>query len=108
MGSGLVVTSKNGFNIQLENLKPVEEFEQLDLVNKYGFKMGWYTFGKNIHVILKQIQEKENQIYLAEKAIEAESILNNIITELVERFNITLKDQKEMFNLLKEHGCCYF
>ncbi|MEJ2126563.1 MAG: hypothetical protein P8X84_03490 [Candidatus Bathyarchaeota archaeon] len=96
MGSGLVVTSKNGFNIQLENLKPVEEFEQLDLVNKYGFKMGWYTFGKNIHVILKQIQEKENQIYLAEN------------TELVERFNVTSKDQKEMFNLLKEHGCCYF
>jgi len=108
MVSGLVVTSKNEFNIQVENLKSIEEFEPLDLLNKYGFNLGWFTFGKNTHVILKQINKGEKQIYLAEEAIEAESILNKLITELVEKFNVTTKDQKEIFKLLKENGCCYF
>ncbi len=108
LGNGLIVTSKNRFNINLENLKPVEEFEQLDLLNKYGFNLSWYTFGKKIHVILRQIAKKENQIYLAEKPIEAESILNKLITELIETFKVSSKDQKQMFNLLKKHGCCYF
>ena len=108
MVSGLIVTLKNGFKIQIENLKPVEEFEQLDLLNKYGFNISWYSFGENIHVILKQIRGKENQIYLAEKPIEAESTLNGLITEVVKSFNVTSEDQKEMFNMLKEHGCCYF
>ncbi|MDG6221821.1 MAG: hypothetical protein IAX21_06670 [Candidatus Bathyarchaeota archaeon] len=108
MTSGLLVASKNGLDLQLENLTPIEDFEQLDLFNKYGFKIGWYTFGKAIHVILKQIQMGENQIYLAEKLIEAESILNKLINELVESFDVTSEDQKDMFKMLKEHGCCYF
>ena len=41
MVSGLIVTLKNDFKIQLENLKLVEEFEQLDLLNKYGFNISW-------------------------------------------------------------------
>jgi len=40
MVSGLVVKSKNEFNIQVKNLKPVEEFEKLDLLKKYGFNVG--------------------------------------------------------------------
>lgn len=76
MVSGLVVKSKNEFNIQVKNLKPVEEFEKLDLLKKYGFNVGQFTFGKNIHVILKHIKKGEKQIYLAEEIIDEESILN--------------------------------
>ena len=108
MVSGLVITSKNCFNLQFENLKLIEDFEQLNLRKKYGFKLGWYNFGQNIHVILKELNAGEKQIYLAEKTIEAESILNKLVNELSEQFQISSKDQKEIFNLLKEHGCCFF
>lgn len=108
MVSGLVITSNDDFNFQVENLKPIEEFEKLDLLKKYGFNVGWFTFGKNTHVIIKHINKGEKQIYLAEEIIDAESIVNKLITELVEKFKVSTKDQKEIFNLLKEHGCCYF
>ena len=108
MVSGLLVSSKNGLDIKLENLNPVEEFKEIELPKKYGFDLGWYTFGQNIHVILKRVNKGENQIFLAEKIIEVEPILNQLIDKVVEDFCVTDKDQKEMFILLKEHGCCYF
>jgi RIO-like serine/threonine protein kinase len=108
MVSGLLVSSKNGFNIELENLNPIEEFEELELLKKYGFDLGWYAFGQNIHVILKQTKSGKNQIYLAEKPIEVESIVNKLVDEVVEDFGVTEADQKAMFNLLRKHGCCYF
>lgn len=108
MVSGLVVTAKNGQNIKVENLKPVEEFKQLELLNRFGFNLGWYTFGKNIHVILKQVENAEMQIYLGEELIEAQSILNQLLNDLVKDFNVNPAVEKEIFTLLKEHGCCYF
>ncbi len=108
MVSGLLFSLKNGFNIKLENLNPIEEFEELELLKKYGFDLGWYTFGQNIHIILKKTNKGENQIYLAEKIIEVEPIINRLVDEVVEDFGVTKEDQKIMFNLLKKHGCCYF
>ncbi|MEJ2244353.1 MAG: hypothetical protein P8X87_07515 [Candidatus Bathyarchaeota archaeon] len=106
MVSGLLASSKNNFKIEFEHLNPIENFQDLDLIKKYGFSFGWYSFGKNIHVILKH--EKENQIYLAETKLEVEAIINKVLPKLIEDFNVTKKDQKEMCNLLKEQGCCYF
>ena len=50
----------------------------------------------------------ETKIYLAENKIEVEQILNELITNAVEDFGVTEQDQKEIFNTLKKHGCCYF
>ena len=108
MVNGLLGTSKNSFHRDNENLKPIEEFEALELFKKYGFNLGWYTFGNDINVIITQNSAEGSQVYLAEKKVEAESILNKIINESVEQFAVSKQDQKEMFNLLKEHGCCYF
>ena len=66
MVSGLVVIAKDITSIQFENLRIVEKFEQLDLLNKYGFNLNWFAFGENTHVILKHFQNGEMQIYLAE------------------------------------------
>lgn len=108
MVNGLLIDSKDGFRLELKNLNPIEEFEQLDLINKYGFQLGWYKFGQNIHVISKKVIKGERQIYLAEKTIDAESIINRLVNELVEQFQIRPEEQKQIFTLLKEHGCCFF
>jgi DNA-binding Lrp family transcriptional regulator len=106
--SGLLVSSKSGFHLKLENLKPIEEFEELGLLKKYGFDLGLYTFGQNVHVVLKQTNTGENEIYLAENKIEVEPIINKLANEVVEDFGVTEEDQKDMFDLLRKHGCCYF
>ena len=89
-------------------MKPIEEFEELELLKKYGFDLGWYTFSQNIHVVLKQTNKGENEIYLAEKIVEVEPIINKLVNKVVEDFGVTEEDQKDMFNLLRKHGCCYF
>lgn len=106
--NGLLASSRNNFKIEFETLKPIEDFQELDLTKKYGFSFGWYTFGKNIQVILKHDNKGENQIYLAETKLEVEAIINKLLSKLVKDFNVTKEDQKKMCNLLKEHGCCYF
>ena len=108
MVSGLLVSSKYGFNMKLENLNPIEEFGELELLKKYGFGLGWYTFGQNIHVVLKQTNKGKNEIYLAEKIVEVEPIINKLVDKVVEDFGVNEEDQKDMFNLLRKHGCCYF
>jgi ribosomal protein S1 len=108
MVSGLLVSIKNGCNLKLENVNPIEEFEGLKLRNKYGFDLGWYTLGEKIHVILKYVNEGETQIYLADNKIEVESIMNKVINKVVEDFSVDEKDQKEIYIMLKKHGCCYF
>ena len=106
--SGLLLSFKNGSNFKFENVNPKEKFEGLKLLEKYGFDLGWYTLGQKIHVILKYVNEGETQIYLADDKIEAESIMNKVINKAVEDFSVDEKDQKEIYILLKKHGCCYF
>jgi len=108
MVSGLLVSFKNGCNLKLENVNPIEEFEGLNLRNKYGFDLGWYTLGETIQVILKYVQGGETQIYLADNKIEVESIMNKVVNKAVEDFSVDEKDQKEIYIMLKKHGCCYF
>jgi hypothetical protein len=108
MVSGLLASSENKFKIEFEHFNPIEEFQKLDLIKKYGFSIGWYTFGQNIHVILKHENEGKNQIYLAETKLEVEAIINRLLSKFVQDYNITKEDQKYMCILLKEHGCCYF
>lgn len=106
--SGLLVSSKNEFKVEFEHLNSVENFQDLDLTKKYGFSFGWYRFGQNVHVILKQDRKGEKQLHLAETKLEVEAIINKMLSKLVKDFNVTKEDQKKMCNLLKEHGCCYF
>ena len=108
MVSGLLVSFKNGCNLKLENVNPKEKFEGLKLLTKYGFDLGWYTVGEKIQVILKCVDGGETQIYLADNEIEGESILNEVVKKAVDDFGVDEKDQKEIFNILKKHGCCYF
>ena len=108
MASGLLVSIEKGCNLKLENLNPIEGFEGLNLADKYGFDLGWYILGEKIHVILKYIEKGETQIYLADNKIEVESIINKLVNEAVEHFGIDERDQKEIYNKLKKHGCCYF
>ena len=108
MVSGLLVSIKNGCNVKLENVNPIEEFEGLKLRNKYGFDLGWYALGDKIHVILKYVNEGETQIYLADNKIEVESIMNEVVNKAVENFGVDEKDQKEIYTILQKHGCCYF
>jgi len=108
MVSGLLVSIKNDCNLKLENVNTIEEFEDLKLRNKYGFDLGWYTMGEKIHVILKSVNEGETQIYLADNKIEVESIMNKVVNKAVEDFSVDEKDQKEIYIMLKKHGCCYF
>ena len=108
MVSGLLVSIKNGYNLKLENVNPIEEFESLKLRNKYGFDLGWYTLGGKIHVIFKQVKKGETQIYLADNKIEVESIMNEVVNKAVEDFGVDEKDQKEIYTILQKHGCCYF
>ena len=98
MVSGLLVSSKYGFNMKLENLNPIEEFGELELLKQYGFGLGWYTFGQNIHVVLKQTNKGKNEIYLAEKIVEVEPIINKLVDKVVEDFGVNAEDQKGMFN----------
>jgi len=108
MVRGLLVSFKNGCNLKLENVNPKEKFEGLKLLTKYGFDLGWYTVGEKIHVILKCVNGGETQIYLADNEIDGESILNEVVKKAVDDFGVDEKDQKEIFNILKKHGCCYF
>ena len=108
MGSGLLVSFKDGCNFKLENVNPVEEFEGLRLRNKYGSDLGWYTLWEKIHVILKCVEGGETQIYLADNKIEGESILGEMVRKVVDDFGVDEKDQKEIFDILRKHGCCYF
>ena len=108
MVSGLLVSIKNGYNLKLENVNPIEEFESLKLRNKYGFDLGWYTLGEKIYVILKHVKKGETQIYLADNKIEVESIMNEVVNKAVEDFGVDEKDQKEIYAILQKHGCCYF
>ena len=104
--SGLLVSLKKGENLKLGDLNPIEEFEGLNLHTKYGFDLGWYVFSK-VHVI-KLVCENESRIYVADNKVEVEPLINNLMVEIHENFKVTDKDRKEMYNLLKSHGCCYF
>ena len=106
--SGLVVSFKNGSNLKFENVNPKEKFEGLKLLEKYGFDLGWYTLWEKIHVILKCVKGGETQIYLADNQIEGESILGEVVKNAIDDFGVNEEDQKEIFNILKKHGCCYF
>ena len=106
MVSGLLVSFKKGKKLKLGNLNPIEEFEGLNLHTKYGFDLGWYIFAK-IHFI-KFICENESRIYVADNKVEVEAIINNLMAEVHENFKVTETDQKEMYNMLKSRGCCYF
>jgi len=108
LASGLLVSFKNDFNLKLENVNPKEKFEGLKLREKYGFDLGWYILWDRIQVILKCVDGGETQIYLAENKIEVEPILNELIANSVKDFGVTEQDQKEIFNALKKHDCCYF
>ena len=104
--SGLLVSFEKGENLKFGDLNPIEEFEGLNLQIKYGFNLGWYIFAK-VHVI-KFVCKNESRIYIADNKVEIEPIINNLIAEVHEKFSVTEKDQKEMYNMLKNHGCCYF
>jgi len=106
--SGLLVSFKNGSNLKFENVTPKEKFEGLKLLEKYGFDLGWYTLWEKIHVILKYVKGGETQIYLADNEIEGESILGEVVKNAIDDFGVNEEDQKEIFNILKKHGCCYF
>jgi hypothetical protein len=108
MTSGLLVSLKKGCDLKIGNLNPLEKFEGLDLLSKYGFDFGWYTFGDNIHVILKCVKEGESQIYLAENKLEVESVINKLISEAVRDFGFDEKTQREIYEKLRKHDCCYF
>ena len=108
MVSGLLVSFKTGSKLEFENLNAKEKFEDLRLRNKYGFDLGWYTFGENIQVILRCDDKGETQIYLADNKIEAEHILNEVVRQVVDDFSVDAKDQKAIFDKLRKHGCCYF
>ena len=108
MVSGLLVSFTNGYDLKLENVNTIENFEGLNLRKKYGFDLGWYTLGEKIHVILKNVNEGETQIYLADNKIEVESIINKLVNKAVEDFGVDEKDQKEIYIMLRKHGCCYF
>lgn len=108
MVSGLLVSFKNSSNFELENVNSKEKFEDLKLSDKYGFDLGWYTFGENIQVILRCADNDETQIYLADNKIDAERILNELVRQVVKDFNVDGKDEKAIFDKLRKHGCCYF
>ncbi len=108
MVSGLLVSFSHDYDLKLENLDIIEIFEGLNLRKKYGFDLGWYTLGQNIHIILKNVYEGEKQIYLADNKIEVESIINKLVNKVVEDFGVDEKDQKEIYLMLRKHGCCYF
>ena len=108
MVSGLLATFNNGSNLKLENASPKEKFEGLQLRNKYGFDLGWYTLWEKINVILKCVDGGETQIYLADNEIEGGSILGEIVKKAMDDFSVDEKDQKKVFNILKKHNCCYF
>jgi len=108
MVSGLLVSFKTGSKLEFENLNAKEQFEDLRLINKYGFDLGWYTFGKNIQVIFRCDKKGETQIYLADNKIEAEQILNEVIQKAVAHFSVNPKDEKAIYLRLRKHGCCYF
>jgi hypothetical protein len=108
MASGLLVSLKGKCDLKLENLNPIEKFEELDFPTKYGFDLRWYTYGKKIHIILKCLNDGETEIYLADNKIEVESLINKLVNEAVDDYDIDEKDQKEIYNKLKKHGCCYF
>ncbi len=108
MVSGLLVSFSDDYDLKLENLDAIEIFEGLYLRKKYGFDLGWYTLGQNIHIILKNVPEGETQIYLADNKIEVESIINKLVNKVVEDFGVEEKDQKEIYLMLQKHGCCYF
>ena len=108
LASGLLVSFKGGCNFDLENVNTIEKFEGLKLRENYGFDLGWYILWDKIQVILKCVDGGETQIYLAENEIEVESILGELVNNAVNDFGVDEKDQKEVFNILKKHGCCYF
>ena len=108
MVSGLLVSFKTGSKLEFENLNAKEKFEDLRLNSKYGFDLGWYTFGENIQVIFRCDNKGETQIYVADNKIEAEQILNEVVQKTVTHFSINAKDEKAIFDRLRKHGCCYF
>ena len=108
MVSGLLFSFKNGCNMKFENVNQKEKFEGLSLRSKYGFDLSWYILWEKIQVIMKCVEGGETQIYLADNKIEGESILNEVVTKAVDDFGVDEKDQKEIFNILKKYGCCYF
>ena len=108
MVSGLIASFKSDSSLEFESLTVKENFEDLRFRNKYGFDLGWYTFGENIHIILMRDYKGETQIYLADSKVESESVMNEIIHKTVTRFSVDTNDEKAIFERLKKHGCCYF
>ena len=108
MTSGLVISFKDGNDIRIDNVTPKEVFEGLNLLEKYGFNIGWYILWGKLQVILKNTKNGETQIYLADNEVEGESIMGEVVKKVIDDFRVNEEDQKEIFNILKKHNCCYF
>ena len=108
MPSGLFVSIMNADDLKLENVNLKEKFDGLKLRTKYGFDLGWYILWNKIHVILKFIEKGETEIYLADNEVDGGSILGQLVKKVIDDSGVDEKDQKELYNILKKHSCCYF
>lgn len=103
MTSGLVLRIESGSHWEWDEITVKEDFEDLELEDKYAFALGWYTaLGEKIHIVWRYISGYETQIYLSDNAVEASQIFRRLTTEQLDE--VDEEDKEKMLTVLEKYG----
>ena len=103
MGSGLILRIESGSSWEWQDVDVKEDFEDLELEEKYAFALGWYTaLDGKIHIIWRYISGFETQIYLSDNIIDASRIFRMLTTEQLDE--VDEEDREKMLTVLEKYG----
>jgi hypothetical protein len=103
MASGLVLRIESGSHWEWDEVDIKEDFEDLELEDKYAFALGWYTaLDGKIHIVWRYISDYEIQIYLCDNIVDASQIFRRLTTEQLDE--VDEEDKKKMLTVLEKYG----
>lgn len=102
MAKGLLMTIGSGSHWEWEDVETIEDFEDLELEDKYPFAIGWYRVVKTVHVIWRYESEMETCVYVADSLTEAAEVFRHLVTEKLD--DVDKGDREEMINVLAKYG----
>ena len=102
MAKGLLMTIGSGSNWNWEDVETIEDFEDLELEDKYSFAIGWYIIAKVIHAVWRYESEVETCVYVADNFAEAVEIFRHLVTEKLD--DVDENDREKMIKVLARYG----